>query len=94
MDDREIVSLYWQRDERAIHETAAPNTALAAVRISKNILQDPFRSEENVNDAYMQLWNSIPPHRPQSLTGFSGENHAEPGAEQVQGSAGAEAGSG
>ncbi len=72
MDDREIVSLYWQRDERAIHETAAQYGAYC-MRISKNILQDPFRSEENVNDAYMQLWNSIPPHRPQSLTAFLGK---------------------
>lgn len=33
MDDRDIIALYWQRAERAIHETAARNLALVAVAV-------------------------------------------------------------
>lgn len=30
-------------------------------------------AEECVNDAYLKLWNSIPPHRPSFLKGFVGK---------------------
>ena len=69
MDDNEIVDLYWQRNERAIKETAAKYGAYC-LKISLNILEDMPDSEENVNDTYMKAWSSIPPHRPDSLKAF------------------------
>ena len=39
MDDIKIVELYWQRDERAIHETACKYGAYC-MKISMNILAD------------------------------------------------------
>ena len=69
MDDNEIVELYWQRDEQAIKETA-DKYGTYCLKISLNILGDMSDSEENVNDAYMQAWSSIPPSRPKSLKAF------------------------
>lgn len=72
MDDKEIVELYWQRNEQAIKETADKYGAYCR-KISRNILSDLSDSEENVNDAYMQAWLSIPPHKPDSLMAFLGK---------------------
>ena len=69
MDDNEIVELYWHRDEQAIKETA-DKYGTYCLKISLNILGDLSDSEENVNDAYMQAWSSIPPSRPKSLKAF------------------------
>lgn len=71
MEDRDIVELYWKRNEQAIPETAAKYGAYCT-KISMNILSDPLDSEENVNDTYLQAWNSIPPTRPMSLAAFLG----------------------
>lgn len=69
MDDQRIVELYWQRDEQAIAETAAKYGALC-LRISRAILASADDSEENVNDAYLHVWNAVPPERPRCLQAF------------------------
>lgn len=71
MDDTQIVDLYWQRDENAIHETACKYGAYC-MKISMNILSDPSDSAENVNDTYLGAWNAMPPHRPAVLSSFLG----------------------
>ena len=57
MDDRDIIALYWQRAERAIHETAAKYGGLCYT-IAHNILSSREDSEECVNDTYLGLWNA------------------------------------
>ena len=71
MNDREIIELYWDRDERAIEET---NTAYGAYcrTISKTILGNALDAEECVNDTYLHTWNSIPPQCPSKLSAFLG----------------------
>ena len=71
MDDVKIVSLYLQRDESAIRETEKKYGAYLR-RISMNILDNASDSEENVNDTYLNTWNSIPPHQPERLAPFIG----------------------
>lgn len=71
MNDAQIVELYWQRSERALSETAQHYGAYCT-KISMSILADPQESEENVNDTYLQAWNSIPPNRPDMLRPFLG----------------------
>ena len=66
MDDRDIIALYWQRMEAAIHETATKYGGLCYT-IAHNILFSREDSEECVNDTYLGLWNAIPPHRPNPL---------------------------
>ena len=66
MDDVKIVSLYLQRDESAIGETEKKYGAYLR-RISMNILDNASDSEENVNDTYLNTWNSIPPHQARAV---------------------------
>ena len=72
MEDHAIVSLFWQRDERAI---TAADTKYGAFcfAIAYNILSVREDSEECVNDTYLDAWNSMPPHRPNVLSAFLGK---------------------
>lgn len=71
MEDKDIVQMYWDRDERAIAETSAKYGRYCA-NIAMNILNNHEDAEECVNDAYLNAWNSIPPHRPGILSAFLG----------------------
>ena len=72
MEDEKIVQLYWDRDERAIPETAAKYGSYCT-SIAQNILGSAEDAEECVNDTYISAWNSIPPHRPGNLCTFLGK---------------------
>lgn len=72
MEDKEIVQLYWDRNERAIAETSA-KYGRYCTNIAMNILNNLENAEECVNDAYLNVWNSIPPHKPGILSAFLGK---------------------
>lgn len=72
VEDAEIVRLYWDRDERALLETAERYGGYCA-SIAKNILGNREDAEECVNDTYMNAWNAMPPHRPGVLSAFLGK---------------------
>ncbi len=67
--DDEIVSLFFRRDERAIDECERKYGRLF-LSISAGITGDPEDARECVNDAYLKLWNSIPPERPKSFRAY------------------------
>lgn len=69
MEDEAIVSLYWDRDERAIRETEEKYDRYLT-KIAYNILNDREDSRESVNDTYLAAWDSIPPHRPGVLSAY------------------------
>ena len=71
MDDEKIVELFWERDEAAIRETDE-KYGRYCTSISMGILHSEYDAEECVNDAYLALWNSIPPHRPRVFRTFLG----------------------
>ena len=70
MDDREIIQLYWNRNEEAIRETSLKYGRLCSL-IANNILKNREDSEEVVNDTYLALWNSIPPKNPDRFSAFT-----------------------
>ena len=72
MEDSHIVDLYWQRNERAISETAAKYGKYLH-NITYQILQNEEDAEECVNDTYNDAWQSMPPHRPSILSAFLGK---------------------
>lgn len=72
MDDRKIVDLYWQRNEKAIYETKIKYQNYC-YSIAYNILNNATDAEESVNDTYFDAWHSIPPHRPSLLSTFLGK---------------------
>lgn len=69
MEDEEILGLYMARNERAIAETEGKYGALCRA-VAGNILKVPEDREEAVQDAYMGVWNAIPPASPRSLRAF------------------------
>lgn len=71
MEDRHIVELYLQRNERAIAETHAKYGRYCHY-IAYNILSSNEDAEEIVNDTYLKVWNRIPPDRPDPLKPYVG----------------------
>lgn len=71
MEDEQIITLYWQRSERAITETAAKYGSYCR-GIALSILNSLQDAEETVNDTWLGAWNSMPPHRPNILSAFLG----------------------
>ncbi|MBQ8345846.1 MAG: sigma-70 family RNA polymerase sigma factor [Clostridia bacterium] len=72
MDDKRIVSLFWDRSESAISETQRKYGAYCHT-VAYRILESHEDSEECVNDTFLKAWNAIPPHKPEKLSAFLGK---------------------
>ena len=72
MEDKSIIRLYFARQEQAIEETEK-KYGKYCFSIAHNILADREDAQECVNDTWLDAWNSIPPHRPNSLALFLGK---------------------
>lgn len=70
MEDRDIIELFWARNEKAISLTAEKYGRLLC-GIANNILSSKEDAEECVNDTYVRLWNAIPPSRPLKFSAFA-----------------------
>lgn len=69
MEDREIIDLFFARSERAIVELSYKYGGVCR-KVSFQILNNLEDVEECVNDAYLGVWNSIPPSRPDPLIAY------------------------
>lgn len=69
LSDEEIIEMYWNRNENAIVETDLKHGKWL-FKIAYNALGNSQLSDDCKNDAYFDVWNSIPPMRPKSFTGF------------------------
>ena len=72
MEDKDIVDLYWKRDENAIRLTQEKYEK-NLMKIAVNILGDYQESEQSVNDTYLAAWNSMPDNRPDILSVYLGK---------------------
>lgn len=72
MDDREIIELFFARDQQAVN-AASDKYKSYCTKIAMNILGLREDAEECVNDALMKLWQLIPPNKPQMLSAFFGK---------------------
>lgn len=72
MEDRDIIELYRNRSERAIDETAKKYGAYGHSIVNR-ILENRQDGEECMNDAYLRLWNKIPPKNPENLATYFGK---------------------
>ena len=72
MEDAQIVTMYWDRDEQAIGETDKKYGKYLQT-IAYNILADREDASESVNDTYLAAWDSMPPHRPSALSTYLGK---------------------
>ncbi len=69
MEDAKIIDLFWARDEAAIAQTDAAYGGKLK-RLANKILNDLEDAEESVNDTYMEIWEVIPPQRPNYFYAF------------------------
>ena len=69
LEDSEIIRLFFERSTQAIDELDRKYGA-AIRKTADNILHDRLDAEECVNDTYLRVWNSIPPHAPDPLAGY------------------------
>ncbi len=72
MEDKDIVDLYWSRDEMAIKHTKDKYEKYCG-KIAYNILFDYEDARECLNDTYLKTWNCIPSNRPSKLGLFVGK---------------------
>lgn len=72
MNDEQIISLYWDRDEEAIAQTRQKYGSYLHT-ISYNILANREDSEECVGDTYLKAWNAIPEDRPSIFSAYLGK---------------------
>lgn len=69
MGDREIIRLFFDREEKALNEVSSKYGSFCR-KIALNILGKREEAEECVNDTYMRAWESIPPNDPPVLSAF------------------------
>lgn len=71
MTDEALVELYWTRQEEALERTQEKYGGWCR-SIAQNILGQDQDVEECLNDCWLQLWNAIPPARPERFQGYLG----------------------
>lgn len=71
MHDKEIISLFFDRDERAIEYTQQKYRAYCHT-IADQVLNNSQDDEECLNDVWLAAWNSIPPNNPPTLATYLG----------------------
>ena len=69
--DEQIIDMYFERSESAITETQKKYEKFC-MYIAENILGNRPDAEECVNDAYLALWESIPPARQDNFSAYLG----------------------
>ena len=69
VDEKELIELYFNRDEKAIKGTQELYGSRLR-QLAERLLANRSDTEECLNDTYYKVWNAIPPHRPESLYAF------------------------
>ena len=72
MEDMQIISLYFARNQEAVKETEKEYGAYCFC-IAENILHNQQDAEECVSDTWLKAWHTIPPNRPARLKLFLGK---------------------
>ena len=69
LDDSKIIELFYERSEQAVIELSQKYGSICT-KVAGNILNDKRDTEECVNDAYLGVWNTIPPQNPSPLLSY------------------------
>ena len=69
MNDEQIIQLYFDRREGAIAESEQKYGGLCR-SVARRVLPDERDVDECVSDAWIRVWNAIPPERPNSLRAY------------------------
>ena len=68
-DDEQIIELFFARSEEAVSALSA-KYGERCTGIAQRIVNNAQDAEECVNDAYLRIWNDIPPKRPNPLAAY------------------------
>lgn len=71
MDDEKIVGLLFDRSQTAIGELRL-KYGKYCYSIAYRVLNSQTDAEECVSDAYLSVWNSVPPQNPKNLKAYIG----------------------
>ena len=63
MEDKQIIDLFFARNEEAIQHTADTYGNRLFV-LADNIVRNDQDAEESVSDTYLKAWDTIPPQKP------------------------------
>ena len=69
IDDEKIIEMFFERSEQGIRELDNKYGKVCH-NLSYNIVNSRQDAEECVNDAYLGVWNTIPPTRPNPLLSY------------------------
>lgn len=69
MEDAKMIDLFFLRSEMAVTELDK-KYGTACKQLAFHILNSREDAEECVNDAYLAVWNTIPPNRPALLRAY------------------------
>lgn len=69
MEDKQIISLLFERSEHALVQLKTKYQALC-LSIARRILPDERDADECMDDVLLKIWNSIPPEKPDSLVAY------------------------
>lgn len=69
VEDCKIVELFFNRSEDAIAELTNKYGELCN-RVALHVLNDRLDAEECVNEAYLGVWSTVPPERPNPLRAY------------------------
>ena len=69
MEDNSILLMLHNRDEQAL-QAAAERYGVLCRAVARDILGSEQDAEECLNDALLQLWNTIPPAHPDNLCAY------------------------
>ena len=69
IDDEKIIEMFFERSEQGIRELDIKYGKICH-NLSYNIVNSRQDAKECVNDAYLGVWNAIPPTRPNPLLSY------------------------
>ena len=69
MNDRQILAALQNREESALEELTRQHRR-KGIRLAKHILGNDEDAEEIWNDALLQVWNAVPPAKPDNLGAY------------------------
>ncbi|MCI7758967.1 MAG: RNA polymerase sigma factor [[Eubacterium] saphenum] len=72
MDDEQIIELFFERNEAALSAVSQKYGRYCGI-IVKNVIGSASDAEECVNDTLLDVWNSIPPNKPENLRTYVGK---------------------
>jgi len=72
VEDKQIIEQLWERNENALAAVSQKYGRYCKV-IAANIVGSTTDAEECVNDVLLDIWNSIPPSKPDNLRAYIGK---------------------